>query len=139
MSFLSYGHSQCKIRFYLITSLFYLSSKIFHVHNMLKTPQSCLGVTQNKVLHSIVLTLVFSYVAKVGINQSINQSINELILSLVYFFFSVVDGGDHILKRESVKIVAPIYNPDKVLCIGMNYVDHCQEQNAPVPEVPVIF
>jgi hypothetical protein len=50
-----------------------------------------------------------------------------------------VDGGGHILKRESVKIVAPIYNPDKVLCIGMNYVDHCQEQNAPVPEVPVIF
>ena len=78
MSFLFYGHSQCKIRFYIITSLFYLSSKILHVHNMLKTPQSCLGVKKNKVLHSIVLTKYFHMWLKLALstNQSINQSIN---------------------------------------------------------------
>lgn len=44
-----------------------------------------------------------------------------------------------VTKRSDVKILAPITNPDKVLCIGMNYKDHCEEQNAPVPIEPVIF
>lgn len=52
---------------------------------------------------------------------------------------SVIDRGGSVIPRDSVKIVAPIYNPDKVLCVGMNYKDHCGEQNAPVPTEPVIF
>eukprot|EP00105_Crassostrea_gigas_P032845 XP_011456000.2 PREDICTED: fumarylacetoacetate hydrolase domain-containing protein 2 [Crassostrea gigas] len=52
---------------------------------------------------------------------------------------SVIDRGGSVISRDSVKIVAPIYNPDKVLCVGMNYKDHCEEQNAPVPIEPVIF
>lgn len=27
----------------------------------------------------------------------------------------------------------------KFICIGMNYVDHCTEQNVPVPTVPLVF
>ncbi|KAK3095402.1 hypothetical protein FSP39_014214 [Pinctada imbricata] len=51
-----------------------------------------------------------------------------------------MNSGKGIIKpSSSVKVVAPIYNPDKVLCIGMNYKDHCEEQNAPVPVEPVIF
>lgn len=45
----------------------------------------------------------------------------------------------NIIKRGSVKILAPVTSCDKVLCIGMNYKDHCEEQNAPVPVEPVIF
>ncbi|XP_033757150.1 LOW QUALITY PROTEIN: fumarylacetoacetate hydrolase domain-containing protein 2-like [Pecten maximus] len=52
---------------------------------------------------------------------------------------SAVDSGQYKVPRSEVKVIAPIYNPDKVLCIGMNYKDHCEEQGAPVPEVPVIF
>lgn len=44
-----------------------------------------------------------------------------------------------IVKRENVKLLAPVTSCDKVLCIGMNYKDHCEEQNAPVPVEPVIF
>lgn len=29
--------------------------------------------------------------------------------------------------------------PEKVVCVGMNYRDHCLEQNVPVPEEPIIF
>lgn len=38
-----------------------------------------------------------------------------------------------------MRIVAPILNPEKVLCVGMNYRDHCEEHNTPVPEEPVVF
>ena len=27
----------------------------------------------------------------------------------------------------------------EVICIGMNYKDHCEEQNAPIPKEPVVF
>lgn len=37
------------------------------------------------------------------------------------------------------KFLAPILNPQKIICIGQNYRDHCLEQNAPIPERPIIF
>lgn len=43
------------------------------------------------------------------------------------------------LPLGDVRIGAPIYNPEKLICIGMNYYDHCTEQNFPVPKEPVIF
>eukprot|EP00239_Pterosperma_sp_CCMP1384_P009622 CAMPEP_0197862470 /NCGR_PEP_ID=MMETSP1438-20131217/39256_1 /TAXON_ID=1461541 /ORGANISM="Pterosperma sp., Strain CCMP1384" /LENGTH=284 /DNA_ID=CAMNT_0043480039 /DNA_START=77 /DNA_END=931 /DNA_ORIENTATION=+ len=52
---------------------------------------------------------------------------------------SAISKGVCRLPSSSVKIKAPIYNPEKVLCVGMNYVDHCTEQNIPVPTEPVIF
>ena len=47
--------------------------------------------------------------------------------------------GEGVLSRDSVKIRAPLTRPEKVICVGMNYVDHCTEQNMPVPTEPVIF
>eukprot|EP00730_Choanoeca_flexa_P006279 TRINITY_DN12124_c0_g2_i1.p1 TRINITY_DN12124_c0_g2~~TRINITY_DN12124_c0_g2_i1.p1 ORF type:complete len:303 (+),score=99.50 TRINITY_DN12124_c0_g2_i1:216-1124(+) len=44
-----------------------------------------------------------------------------------------------VVERKNVKILAPINTSEKVLCIGMNYVDHCTEQNLPVPDEPVVF
>uniref|UniRef100_A0A2K5LX50 Fumarylacetoacetase-like C-terminal domain-containing protein n=1 Tax=Cercocebus atys TaxID=9531 RepID=A0A2K5LX50_CERAT len=44
-----------------------------------------------------------------------------------------------VLSRLEVTFLAPATWPDKVLCVGMNYVDHCKEQNMPVPMEPIIF
>ena len=45
----------------------------------------------------------------------------------------------NIFPKGSFALKAPICDPQKVICIGMNYVDHCTEQNLPVPEEPIIF
>lgn len=37
------------------------------------------------------------------------------------------------------RLLAPIGNPDKVLCIGLNYRDHAIETNSPIPNEPVVF
>ena len=47
--------------------------------------------------------------------------------------------SEHIFTAADCILKAPIYDPQKLLCVGMNYVDHCKEQNYPVPEEPVIF
>ncbi|CAI9173923.1 unnamed protein product [Rangifer tarandus platyrhynchus] len=44
-----------------------------------------------------------------------------------------------VLPRAEVTLLAPVTRPDKVLCVGMNYADHCREQNVPVPKEPIIF
>ncbi|XP_068746129.1 oxaloacetate tautomerase fahd2, mitochondrial-like [Montipora capricornis] len=51
----------------------------------------------------------------------------------------VVNNGQHVLKRADIRLKAPIYNPNKIICIGMNYVDHCTEQNYPLPKEPILF
>lgn len=37
------------------------------------------------------------------------------------------------------KLMAPVGNPDKVFCIGLNYRDHAIETNSPIPSEPVVF
>lgn len=44
-----------------------------------------------------------------------------------------------IVPRSEVHLKAPLDHPEKIICIGMNYADHCTEQNLPIPEEPVIF
>ncbi|XP_062995446.1 fumarylacetoacetate hydrolase domain-containing protein 2 [Elgaria multicarinata webbii] len=47
--------------------------------------------------------------------------------------------GQHVLPRARITLLAPVTNPDKVICVGMNYVDHCLEQNVKIPKEPIIF
>lgn len=39
----------------------------------------------------------------------------------------------------SVRLGSPVARPSKIICIGLNYVDHCHETNAPIPAEPIIF
>ena len=39
----------------------------------------------------------------------------------------------------SVRLGSPVARPSKIICIGLNYVDHCRETNAPIPDEPIIF
>jgi 2-keto-4-pentenoate hydratase/2-oxohepta-3-ene-1,7-dioic acid hydratase in catechol pathway len=43
------------------------------------------------------------------------------------------------LSARSVRLLAPIPRPGKVICVGLNYADHAAESGAPIPEEPVIF
>lgn len=44
-----------------------------------------------------------------------------------------------LLPVTGVKYGPPVPHPPKILCIGQNYVDHCREQNVPLPEIPELF
>ncbi|NXX21058.1 FAHD2 protein, partial [Podargus strigoides] len=47
--------------------------------------------------------------------------------------------GQHRVTRGTVQLLAPVGDPEKVICVGLNYRDHCLEQGARVPQEPVIF
>jgi 2-keto-4-pentenoate hydratase/2-oxohepta-3-ene-1,7-dioic acid hydratase in catechol pathway len=40
---------------------------------------------------------------------------------------------------ESVKLLAPVPRPEKVICVGLNYADHARETGKEPPPEPVIF
>jgi len=39
----------------------------------------------------------------------------------------------------SVKLLAPVPRPPKMICVGLNYRDHAAESNSEIPKVPTIF
>ena len=46
---------------------------------------------------------------------------------------------DLLYEKEKVKFLPPVPSPEKIICLGRNYIDHCQEQGKEPPENPVIF
>jgi len=45
----------------------------------------------------------------------------------------------HSIEVKEVKLLAPIMNPPKIICLGLNYRDHAAEQGARIPDEPIIF
>jgi 2-keto-4-pentenoate hydratase/2-oxohepta-3-ene-1,7-dioic acid hydratase in catechol pathway len=43
------------------------------------------------------------------------------------------------LDLSSVKLLAPIPRPGKLICVGLNYRDHAIESGMEIPKVPTIF
>ena len=43
------------------------------------------------------------------------------------------------MAADSVKLVAPVPKPEKVICVGLNYADHAEESAMEVPPEPVLF
>ena len=42
-------------------------------------------------------------------------------------------------KDSSVKLLPPIPDPLKIVCLGLNYRDHAIESGAPIPKEPILF
>jgi len=47
------------------------------------------------------------------------------------------DGAE--LDLNAVKLLPPVPDPDKIICIGLNYVSHAREAGLEPPEVPTFF
>ncbi|MPY71883.1 MAG: fumarylacetoacetate hydrolase [Alphaproteobacteria bacterium] len=67
---------------------------------------------------------------------------------------AIARGGDDLRRQMNAEIAAwsapvyalgdvtlraPIHRPEKIIGIGLNYIDHCKEAGLPVPDLPVVF
>jgi 2-keto-4-pentenoate hydratase/2-oxohepta-3-ene-1,7-dioic acid hydratase in catechol pathway len=77
-------------------------------------------------------------VSLLSAERSLQQSFQELI---EWLQTSGIEAGltPYIHAQSSVKINPPIPNPGKIVCVGLNYADHCQEQNWEIPTSPILF
>ncbi|MEM4310992.1 MAG: fumarylacetoacetate hydrolase family protein [Nitrososphaerales archaeon] len=44
-----------------------------------------------------------------------------------------------ILLSDVSKVLPPLLDPPKIICLGLNYYDHAKESNMPIPDEPPIF
>ncbi len=56
-------------------------------------------------------------------------------------FAAILAAADAVapLPLAEVTLLAPILRPGKIVAVGLNYRDHCEEQNLPPPERPTLF
>jgi 2-keto-4-pentenoate hydratase/2-oxohepta-3-ene-1,7-dioic acid hydratase in catechol pathway len=47
--------------------------------------------------------------------------------------------AEAVVDLDSVRLMAPIPRPPKIICVGLNWVDHAMESGQEIPEVPTIF
>jgi len=40
---------------------------------------------------------------------------------------------------SDVRLLAPLHDPEKFICIGLNYLDHAEETGSPIPKEPPLF
>jgi 2-keto-4-pentenoate hydratase/2-oxohepta-3-ene-1,7-dioic acid hydratase in catechol pathway len=63
---------------------------------------------------------------------------------------SIIAGGSDALKKaekhsagrlplKSFQLHAPLANPPRIFCVGLNYRDHAVESNMEIPKVPTVF
>lgn len=52
---------------------------------------------------------------------------------------SYADGSDGGYRLEDVRLHAPVPNPGKFICIGLNYRDHAIESGMEIPQIPTVF
>jgi acylpyruvate hydrolase len=52
-----------------------------------------------------------------------------------------LDGWEHepAVPLVDVRLLPPVPNPPKIICVGLNYSDHAAETGQPEPEYPVLF
>jgi 2-keto-4-pentenoate hydratase/2-oxohepta-3-ene-1,7-dioic acid hydratase in catechol pathway len=62
---------------------------------------------------------------------------NEGLAQLAQFIKDNEGKLEQISKEE--RLGSPIARPSKIVCIGLNYVDHARETNANIPAEPIIF
>jgi 2-keto-4-pentenoate hydratase/2-oxohepta-3-ene-1,7-dioic acid hydratase in catechol pathway len=53
--------------------------------------------------------------------------------------FAAKPPADATFPVATVRLLAPLSRPPKIICVGLNYRDHAAECNAEMPKVPTIF
>ena len=62
----------------------------------------------------------------------------ERLLPLLQSAVDHPDAGKFIVPQDKLKLAIP-FDPGNVFCVGLNYRDHAQEGNAPIPQQPMLF
>src|SRR5437588_403248 len=48
-------------------------------------------------------------------------------------------GGKTLVAVKDVRLGAPVPRPGQIVCVGLNYKDHADEQGVPYPKAPLLF
>ena len=67
------------------------------------------------------------------------QELLPLLDELCVWASQQFEEGHRVLSLEALELGPPVPNPDKILCLGVNYREHAAEAQQELPVVPLIF
>jgi hypothetical protein len=77
---------------------------------------------------------------KSGAPTTIDDLIRRGDQGLAELMEKALSGGKGLFVEESRIEFGPcVTNPEKIICIGLNYAKHARETNSPVPKLPILF
>lgn len=74
-----------------------------------------------------------------GLAPDIHTLINTSAQTLQLVASAIEAPGSSLVPLASIQLVAPLPSPSKIVAVGLNYLDHCREQNVEPPTQPLIF
>src|SRR5581483_10282823 len=84
-----------------------------------------------------------SYIDLHATEPELPASVRELLAGGPAFLQAAADAADQPkavrYPADHVKLLPPIPDPQKIVCVGLNYRDHAEESGAPLPKEPVLF
>lgn len=76
----------------------------------------------------------------VGLLQGGKESLEEAKKAISFALENQKYNGKELVHpKDHVKVIAPVPNPGKMICVGHNYREHILEMNRELPEFPVVF
>jgi len=69
--------------------------------------------------------------------KDVRAIVDDLALAISGLPQSIPEGV--VLRKSRVTFVAPILNPQKIIGVGLNYRDHCEENKREPPRSPITF
>lgn len=82
------------------------------------------------------------YIDLIAADGNLPRSVREIIASPAHLAtVAEIAQRPHALgvPESSARLCAPIPDPQKIVCVGLNYKDHAIESKMPIPKEPVLF
>lgn len=91
------------------------------------------------IMHDQAVVDASAYVPNDGRSYSSVRELLPLLDDLCVWADQQLDAGKHTLSLETLELGPPVPNPDKILCLGVNYREHAAEAQQEIPGVPIVF
>jgi 2-keto-4-pentenoate hydratase/2-oxohepta-3-ene-1,7-dioic acid hydratase in catechol pathway len=108
------------------------------VLNYMEGTQVVLGVkTQRGILRVGKAAQAFSVRAPATTDDLIqngDQGLGKLVAQAV-----AKGGADLFVDESKIEFAPAVSNPEKIICVGLNYAKHAKETNNPIPKLPILF
>jgi 2-keto-4-pentenoate hydratase/2-oxohepta-3-ene-1,7-dioic acid hydratase in catechol pathway len=91
------------------------------------------------IMHDQAVVDASAYVSSDGRVFSSMQDLLPLLDEVCVWASQQFERENRVLSLDTLELGPPVPNPDKILCLGVNYREHAAEAKQEIPVVPLVF
>jgi acylpyruvate hydrolase len=90
--------------------------------------------------HVVAATAAYSYGDQAPTVRALLNAGPAMLSTVLANAREIFAAGDQpLLSLDALELGAPVADPAKIICMGLNYADHAAETQKPIPQYPVLF